>query len=140
MNKITNNDYEKLCKELASKYWKKEITMQEYDSILDSYEIIPFEINCNNEEIKTLINNNCSTETVEENRIIYRGSIDKSIMYDLSQKYKDLYCEYYQIILCSDADKCILTYCEGDFIAEVYNTIEDYSKGIERTKQFIEEM
>lgn len=143
--KVSHNEYESICKKLASRIYAKDetkITYKEYDKMLDNYDILPFEINSDNEELKKIINLYADNETIEADRTIYRGSIDKSILYDLykNKGYKDLYYEYYQVIICKDELKTILTYCEGDFIAEVYNTIEEYNKGIERTKQFIEEM
>lgn len=143
--KVTHNEYENIMKELASRIYatdETKITMKEYEKLLDNYDILPFEINTANEELKKIINIYADNEIIEADRTIYRGSIDKGILYDLYQNkgYNDLYYEYYQVIICKDELKTILTYCEGDFIAEVYNTIEDYNKGIERTKQFIEEM
>ena len=44
------------------------------------------------------------------------------------------------MIICNSDLKAILTYCEGDFIAEVYNSESEYIAGVERTKKFIEEM
>jgi hypothetical protein len=143
--KVTHNEYENICKELASRIWRNDetkITMKEYDQMLDNYIILPFEINTTNEELKKIINLYAHNETIEADRVIYRGSIDKSILYDLYQNkgYNDLYYEYYQVIICKNDLRTILTYCEGDFVAEVYNSIEEYNKGIEKTKQFIEEM
>ena len=111
--------------------------------MLDQYEILPFEINIDNEELKKIINIYADNETIEADRTIYRGSIDKSILYNLlneTEGYKSLYIEYYQMIICNDKLKVILTYCEGDFIAEVYNSESGYNDGIERTKNFIDEM
>lgn len=144
--KVTHNEYEKICKELASRIYAKDktkITMKEYDKMLDNYEILPFGINTDNEELKKVINIYADNETIEDDRTVYRGSIDKSILYNLlneSTGYKDLYIEYYQMIICNDNLKVILTYCEGDFIAEVYNSESEYIAGVERTKKFIEEM
>ena len=144
--KVTHNEYEKICKELASRIYAKDetkITYKEYDKMLDQYEILPFEINIDNEELKKIINIYADNETIEADRTIYRGSIDKSILYNLlndSEGYKDLYIEYYQMIIRNDKLKVILTYCEGDFIAEVYNSESEYNAGVERTKNFIEEM
>ena len=144
--KVTHNEYEKICKELASRIYAKDetkITYKEYDKMLDQYEILPFEINIDNEELKKIINIYADNESIETDRVIYRGSIDKSILYNLlndSEGYKDLYIEYYQMIIRNDKLKVILTYCEGDFIAEVYNSESEYNAGVERTKNFIEEM
>jgi len=144
--KVTHNEYENICKELASRVYEKDetkITMKEYDQMLDNYEILPFEINIDNEELKKIINTYADNESIEADRMIYSGSIDKSILYNLlndSEGYKDLYIEYYQMIICNDKLKVILTYCEGDFIAEVYNSELTYNEGIKRTRNFIEEM
>ena len=143
--KVTHNEYENIAKELASRIYAKDetkLTMKEYERLLDNYDILPFQINTDNEELKNIINTYADNETIEVDRTIYRGSIDKSILYDLYQNkgYSDLYLEYYQMIICKDELKVILTYCEGDFIAEVYNSIEEYNMGIEKIKQFIEEM
>lgn len=128
--------------EISADKQENKITMKEYDKMLDKYEILPFEINTDNEELKKIINTYADNETIEENRTLYRGSINKSILYNLyeNSNYKYLYNEYYQLIICKDDLRTILTYCEGDFIAEVYNSIESYNKGIERTQQFIEAM
>lgn len=144
--KVTHNEYENICKKLASRIYVKDetkITMKEYDQMLDNYEILPFEINTDNEELKKVINTYADNESIEDTRTVYRGSIDKSILYNLlnnSEGYKDLYIEYYQMIICNDKLKVILTYCEGDFIAEVYNSESEYNEGIEITKKFIDEM
>jgi len=144
--KVTHNEYENICKELASRIYAKDetkITMKEYDQMLDNYEILPFEINIDNEELKKVINTYADNESIEATRTIYRGSIKKSILYNLLndlEGYKDLYIEYYQMIIHNNKLKAILTYCEGDFIAEVYNSESDYNEGIERTEKFIEEM
>ena len=111
--------------------------------MLDQYEILPFEINIDNEELKKIINIYADNETIEADRVVYRGSIDKSILYNLlneSTGYNDLYIEYYQMIICNNELKAILTYCEGDFIAEIYNSESEYIAGVERTKKFIDEM
>lgn len=143
--KVTHNEYEKIMKELASRVYKKDktkITMKQYDEILEQYEVLPFEINTDNDELKKVINTYADSEDIEADRTIYRGSIDKGILYNLYQNssYNDLYIEYYQMIICKDELKTILTYCEGDFIAEVYNSIDSYNLGVKNTKKFIEEM
>lgn len=96
-----------------------------------------------NKELNNIINTYTDTKEIEANRTLYRGSISKEVLYNIYQNstgYKDLYIEYYQMIICNDEPKAILTYCEGDFIAEVYNSESDYKTGIERTKKFIDEM
>lgn len=143
--KVTHNEYENIAKELASRIYANDetkITYAEYEKMLDNYYILPFEINIDNEEIKKIINVYADNEEIESDRTLYRGSIDKSILYNLYQNkgYNILYNEYYQVIIYKDELKAILTYCEGDFIAEVYNSIESYNKGIASTKQFIEAM
>ena len=121
---------------------KNKVTHNKYDEMLDNYEILPFKINTDNEELKKVINIYADNETIEATRTIYRGSIDKGILYELYQNkgYRDLYIEYYQMNIYNNELKTILTYCEGDFIAEVYNSEADYNAGIERTKKFIDEM
>jgi len=96
-----------------------------------------------NKELNKIINTYTDTKEIEAIRTLYRGSISKEVLYNIYQNsigYKDLYIEYYQMIICNDKLKVILTYCEGDFIAEVYNSESTYNKGIEITKNFIEEM
>jgi hypothetical protein len=145
MKIITKNEYNEIAKQLANRIFRNDdtkITYEEYEKILDEYEVLPFEINTDNEELKKIINTYADSEDIEADRTIYRGSIDKGILYNLYQNssYNDLYIEYYQMIICKEELKTILTYCEGDFIAEVYNSIDSYNLGVKNTKKFIEEM
>ena len=116
--KVTNNEFNQICKDLASKYYKN---FSLYDALLDLYDIIPFTINTDNEQLKKVINFYCQTEEQREFNLntIYDGG--------------------YNVSLYSDNLKLIVDYTEGDLNFSISDTQELYAAEKQRTIKFYNE-
>lgn len=145
MIKVTNNEYQKICKTLANRIFAKDdtkITIDEYNRILDEeYEIIPFD--AGNKKINKIVNSLCNESYEDENYIIYSGHvIDNSICYSslITNNFNNkIFDNYYYIIMSSENLLSEFSYCEGDINVTVYKNLEEYKKGVQKTKKFIEE-
>lgn len=137
--KVTNNKFNDICKELASQYYNN---FGLYDAYLDLYDIIPFEIKTNNEELKKLINFACRTEEQKDGYILYRGFTNNSNNADYIKNTFDMkfiYNDYYQKSMFNDNLMLIVEYTEGDLNFSLCDNKESYNKEKERTIKFYEE-
>ena len=136
--KVTNNEYQEKCKEAVNKLYNKvnPITSKELDTIMDQYEIIPFETG--NKIIDTIVNNYCTTEEKREAGTLYRGHIASYTMYNYRYEsgYTMIYDNGYSIALYNDELNILLSYCEGDFTAETFENKEAYNQGKNNTIQW----
>lgn len=133
--KVTNNEFQELCKENANKIFDKvnPISYKQYYEILDEYEIIPFQTG--NDDINKIVNKYCITEEKKASGTLYRGHIASHIMYNYRYKsgYTRIYDNGYSIALYNDNLNLLLSYCEGDFVAETFDNKEAYIKGKNNT-------
>ena len=145
MIKVTNNEYKKICRTLADRIFAKDdtkITIDEYNRILDEeYEIIPFD--AGNKKINEIVNSLCDESYEDENYILYSGHvIDNSICYSdlITNNFNNkIFDNYYYIVMSSENLLSEFSYCEGDINIRVYKNLEEYKKGIKKTKEFIKE-
>lgn len=145
MIKVTNNEYQKICKTLADRIFAKDntkITIDEYNRILDEkYEIIPFD--AGNKKINKIVNILCNESYEDENYIRYKGHVlNNSICYSslITDNFNNkIFDNYYYIIMSSENLLSEFSYCEGDINITVYKNLEEYKKGIQKTKKFIKE-
>lgn len=158
--RVTNNEYQKILQQEADNYWKKVFAIpkekygidnvnlkalknqywKEMDIVLDQYEIVPFVISCKNEKITRLINNLCTEEEQGEGYMLYSGFIGQRYLYSLlpegfkSINTKSSYTECYY-----NSDELVKTsYCEGDVYFSVFNSKEDFEKGLQAAIEFYE--
>ena len=90
--KVTNEQYYKISEVQASLYWRKVFNIDksiqgeereelkrkfdnEFNLYMAQYEIIPFVINTENEELKNIINDLCHKESIENDGVLYTGNI-----------------------------------------------------------------
>ena len=134
--KVTNNEFNQICKDLASKYYKN---FSLYDALLDLYNIIPFTINTDNELLKKVINFYCQTEEQREFKTLYRGfTNNENTIYDIKKEFNlnTIYNGGYNISLYSDDLKLIVDYTEGDLNFSISDTQELYAAEKQRTINF----
>lgn len=158
MKKVTKNEFEKVQETLASEYWKKVFAIpnniakdelnslknkyyKEFEKELEKYEVLDFEVNSKCEELCQFINRNFDSEEKRESSVLYRGKGTSSLLYNFLNKYNKEIIHYdaYGLCIYSEDLLCMLTYCEGDITAEVYDSTEDLKKGVEDAKKFYKE-
>lgn len=135
---VTNNEFNQICKDLASKYYKN---YSLYDALTDLYEIIPFTINTDNEELKRVINILCTEEEENENKIKYKGMGSGSDMYTAKDllNMNFIFDEYYSKSMYNDNLKLLIDYCEGDIYFTLCSNEESYQAEKQRTVNFYNE-
>jgi hypothetical protein len=159
--RVTNEEYQKILQQEADNYWKKVFAIdksdfgidnvnlsklknayyQEMNIKLDRYEIIPFTVNCKNEKINKLINNLCTEEEQKEGYTRYKGFTRRDYLFPLlSEGFKSIntsssYTEHYH----NTNELVTASYCEGDVYFCVYNSEEDFNKGLQSAIKFYEE-
>ena len=137
--KVTNNEFNQICKDLASKCYKN---FSLYDVLTELlYEIIPFNINTDNEELKRIINILCNEEEQTENKIKYIGMGSGSDMYTAKDllNMSFIFDEYYSKSMYNDNLKLLVDYCEGDIYFTLCNNEESYQAEKQRTIKFYNE-
>lgn len=159
---VTNDEYNQILKDEADRFWKrvfeksdagitgKELEQYkkqyylEFQVFTDQYEIIPFEINTNSEELKRLINLLCDEEHQKNKHCkLYRGSIKNVDLTGDSNSWWHLLKQtgFNDSIEGgkSQGNKELLTisnYCEGDVNFTVHNTLEDYNREVAELEEF----
>lgn len=136
---VTKNEYKEITKKAASMYWKGELNKQEFNQYLNSFDVLPFEINTDNTELKEVINLYCSTEIKKTYGILYKGFTDShETIYTLKNKFNMLTLNdnYYNTCLFNDDLKLIISYTEGDIYFSVCDTVEQYNQEKKRTIDF----
>lgn len=136
---VTKNEYKEITKKAASMYWRGELNKQEFNQYLNSFDVLPFEINTDNTELKEVINTYCSTEKEKQYGILYKGFTDShETIYTLQNKFNMLTLNdsYYNTCLFNDDLKLIISYTEGDLFFSVCDTVEQYNQEKERTIDF----
>lgn len=137
--KVTNNEFNQICKDLASKCYKN---FSLYDVLTELlYEIIPFNINTDNEELKRIINILCNEEEQTENKIKYIGMGSGSDMYTAKDllNMSFIFDEYYSKSMYNDNLKLLVDYCEGDIYFTLCSNEESYQAEKQRTIKFYNE-
>lgn len=136
--KVTNNEFNQICKDLASKYYKK---FSLYDALTDLYEIIPFTINTDNEELKRVINILCTEEEEKENKIKYKGMGSGSDIYTAKEllNMNFILDDYYIKSMYNDNLKLLIDYCEGDIYFTLCSNEESYQAEKQRSIKFYNE-
>ena len=137
--KVTNNEFNQICKDLASKCYKN---FSLYDVLTELlYEIIPFNINTDNEELKRIINILCNEEEQTENKIKYKGMGSGSDIYAAKEllNMNFIFDEYYSKSMYNDNLKLLVDYCEGDTYFTLCNNEESYQAEKQRTIKFYNE-
>lgn len=135
---VTNNQFNKICKDLANKYYKN---FSLYDALTELYDIIPFNINTDNEELKRVINILCTEEEEKENKIKYKGMGSGSDIYAAKEllNMNFIFDEYYSKSMYNDNLKLLVDYCEGDIYFTLCNNEESYQAEKQRTIKFYNE-
>lgn len=137
--KVTNNEFNQICKDLASKYYKQ---FSLYDALTELlYEIIPFDINTDNEELKRIINILCNEEEQTENKIKYIGRGSGSDMYAAKDllNMSFIFDDYYSKSLYNDDLRLLVDYGEGDIYFTLCSNEESYQAEKQRTINFYNE-
>lgn len=136
--KVTNNEFNQICKDLASKYYKN---FSLYDALTDLYEIKPFTINTDNDELKRIINILCTEEEEKENKIKYIGMGSGSDIYTAKEllNMNFILDEYYSKSMYNDNLKLLVDYCEGDIYFTLCSNEESYQAEKQRTINFYNE-
>ena len=135
---VTNNQFNQICKDLANKYYKN---FSLYDALTELYDIIPFNINTDNEELKRIINILCNEEEQTENKIKYIGMGSGSDMYTVKDllNMSFIFDDYYSKSMYNDNLKLLVDYCEGDIYFTLCSNKESYQAEKERTIKFYNE-
>lgn len=135
---VTNNEFNQICKDLANKYYKN---FSLYDALTELYDIIPFNINTDNEELKRVINILCTEEEEKENKIKYKGMGSGSDIYAAKEllNMNFIFDEYYSKSMYNDNLKLLVDYCEGDIYFTLCNNEESYQAEKQRTIKFYNE-
>ena len=135
---VTNNEFNQICKDLASKYYKN---YSLYDALTDLYEIIPFTINTDNEELKRVINILCTEEEEKENKIKYKGMGSGSDIYTAKEllNMNFILDDYYSKSMYNDNLKLLIDYCEGDIYFTLCSNEESYQAEKQRSIKFYNE-
>ena len=135
---VTNNEFNQICKDLASKYYKN---YSLYDALTDLYEIIPFTINTDNDELKRIINILCTEEEEKENKIKYKGMGSGSDIYTAKEllNMNFILDDYYSKSMYNDNLKLLIDYCEGDIYFTLCSNEESYQAEKQRSIKFYNE-
>ena len=135
---VTNNEFNQICKDLASKYYKN---FSLYDALTDLYEIIPFNINTDNEELKRVINILCTEEEEKENKTKYKGMGSGSDIYTAKEllNMNFILDDYYSKSMYNDNLKLLVDYCEGDIYFTLCSNEESYQAEKQRSIKFYNE-
>ena len=135
---VTNNEFNQICKDLASKYYKN---FSLYDALTDLYEIIPFTIDTDNEELKRIINILCTEEEEKENKIKYKGMGSGSDVYAAKEllNMNFIFDDYYSKSMYNDNLKLLVDYCEGDIYFTLCSNEESYQAEKQRSIKFYNE-
>lgn len=156
--KVTKNEFEKVQEFYASEYWKKVFAIpdntdrdeledlkkryyKEFEEELKQYEVLDFDINSKNEALCKFINLNFDSEEKRESSVLYRGKGTSSLLYGFINNYNNesIHYDYYGLCVYSEDLLCMLSYCEGDITAEVYDNKDALEKGVENAKKFYKE-
>lgn len=156
--KVTRNEFEKVQELYAGEYWKKVFAIsdntdkdelnslkkkyyKEFEEELKQYEVLDFEINSKNEALCEFINLYFDSEEKRESSVLYKGRGEASTLHNFINSYDKeiIHCDYYGLCVYSEDLLCMLTYCEGDIIAEIYNNKDALEKGVENAKKFYKE-
>lgn len=137
--KVSKNEYDNKCKNMADIYWNNP---KVYFALIEElYEVLPFSINSDNEEVKRIINILCDTETEKENCIRYKGSSSEGDIYTIKESLDMtfIYNDSYSKSIFNDKLKLIVDYTEGDVYFNLYSNDESYKLGKENTIKFYKE-
>lgn len=139
------NDFHELNKQLVDIYYKKsyegypiQLSLSDIDALLDTCTILPFPI-VTHSSVAKFVNMYFSTYELQDNRTLLRGDFrgdsyqfiarSKTYLHDLEHIYATVYaCTY-----CSDSTLIILSYTEHDITCSIYETEEEYRKGVQST-------
>lgn len=157
--KVTNEQYYKISELQASLYWRKVFNIDksiqgeereelkrkfdnEFNLYMAQYEIIPFVINTENEELKNIINDLCYKESIENNGVLYTGTTltnDKILEFVNKNNYKFIEYNYNTIAAYNTKDKTLIQYCEGDIYINVFDNSKAFDNELNRVKNWYKE-
>lgn len=157
--KVTNEEYYKISEVQASLYWRKVFNIDksiqgeereelkrkfdnEFNLYMAQYEIIPFVINTENEELKNIINDLCYKESIENDGVLYTGNIltsEKILKFVNKNNYKFIEYNYNTIAAYNAKDKTLIQYCEGDVYINVFDTLGSFNNELNRVKNWYKE-
>ena len=157
--KVTNEQYYKISEVQASLYWRKVFNIDksiqgeereelkrkfdnEFNLYMAQYEIIPFVINTENEELKNIINDLCYKESIENNGVLYTGNIltsEKILKFVNKNNYKFIEYDYYTIAAYNTNEKAIIQYCEGDIYISIFDNSKAFDNELNRVKNWYKE-
>lgn len=157
--KVTNEQYYKISEVQASLYWRKVFNIDksiqgeereelkrkfdnEFNLYMAQYEIIPFIINTENEELKNIINDLCYKESIENDGVLYTGNIltsEKILKFVNKNNYKFIEYDYYTIAAYNTNEKAIIQYCEGDIYISIFDNSKAFDNELNRVKNWYKE-
>ena len=157
--KVTNEQYNKIAEGQASLFWRKVFAIpenvqgeerkelkrnfdNEYNEYMAQYEIIPFSINTECEQLKKLINNTCHKEEEKNGGTMYKGHLlNNGLIVDFinSNNYKFIQYDYYTIASYNAEKKTIVQYCEGDVYIHVFEDVQAFENEINRVVTWFKE-
>lgn len=157
--KVTNEQYNKIAEGQASLFWRKVFAIpenvqgeerkelkrkfnNEYNNYMSQYEIIPFSINTECEELKKLINNTCNKEEEKNGGTMYKGHLlNSGLIVDFihCNNYKFIEYNYYTVASYNAEKKAIVQYCEGDVYIHVFEDVQAFENEINRVVTWFKE-
>ena len=157
--KVTHEEYNKIAEGQASLFWKKVFAIpqniqgeerkelkrkfdHEFNDYMSQYEIIPFSINTECEELKNLINSTCNKEEKEKESVLYKGHIltgESVLKFINNNNYEFIEYNYYTIASFNAEYKTIIQYCEGDIYINIFDTVEAFKSELKRVKKWYKE-
>ena len=158
-NKVTNEEYYKISEVQASLYWRKVFNIDksiqgeereelkrkfdnEFNLYMAQYEIIPFVINTENEELKNIINDLCYKESMENGGVFYSGTTltsEKILKFVNKNNYKFIEYDYNTIAAYNTKDKTLIQYCEGDIYISIFDNSKAFDNELNRVKNWYKE-
>ena len=157
--RVTAEEYNKIAEGQASIFWRKVFSMpaniqgeeretlkrkfdNEYDEYMSQYDIIPFSINTECEQLKKLINNTCHKEEDKNGGTMYKGHLLSSeLIVDFihCNDYKFIEYNYYTVASYNAEQKAIIQYCEGDIYIHVFDDVQSFDNELNRVVTWFKE-
>ena len=145
--KVTAEEYNKIAEGQASLFWRKVLAIpqnvqgeerkelkrkfdNEFNLYMSQYEIIPFSINTECEQLKNLINNTCHKDILTS---------DKVLNFVFNNKYEIIELNHYTIASFNVKYRSIVQYCEGDIYINIFDTVEAFKRELKRIKKWYKE-
>lgn len=155
--KVERNKYVEIQKELANEYVSKCLSLaglnkedvrelkdkyyKEFETKLDKYEVLDFDIDIDNKNLIHFINTYFDCEDKEYDCYTkFTGSGTQGLLYRFASKnnFKSIYNDCYASCYYSKEDMCILSYCEGDITCDVFYDEKTFMQSLDETIIFYE--